>query len=63
MTKVHGKRYAYKFDFRGLSQALQSGANADRYGYQPCNQVSSYGSKEESCVILAVVANLFNGTQ
>ncbi|RUS88093.1 hypothetical protein EGW08_004146, partial [Elysia chlorotica] len=23
MTKVHGKRYAYKFDFAGLAQALQ----------------------------------------
>ncbi|XP_006873142.1 PREDICTED: Friend leukemia integration 1 transcription factor [Chrysochloris asiatica] len=23
MTKVHGKRYAYKFDFHGISQALQ----------------------------------------
>ena len=22
MTKVHGKRYAYKFDFTGLAQAL-----------------------------------------
>ncbi|XP_078511547.1 retroviral integration site protein Fli-1 homolog isoform X2 [Lissotriton helveticus] len=24
MTKVHGKRYAYKFDFQGISQAQQS---------------------------------------
>uniref|UniRef100_A0A8C5DX80 ETS domain-containing protein n=1 Tax=Gouania willdenowi TaxID=441366 RepID=A0A8C5DX80_GOUWI len=24
MTKVHGKRYAYKFDFQGLSQAHQN---------------------------------------
>lgn len=23
MTKVHGKRYAYKFDFHGLAQACQ----------------------------------------
>jgi len=23
MTKVHGKRYAYKFDFAGLAQAMQ----------------------------------------
>lgn len=23
MTKVHGKRYAYKFDFQGIAQALQ----------------------------------------
>ncbi|CAL1540720.1 unnamed protein product, partial [Lymnaea stagnalis] len=26
MTKVHGKRYAYKFDFAGLAQALQPSA-------------------------------------
>uniref|UniRef100_A0A183BEV7 ETS domain-containing protein n=1 Tax=Echinostoma caproni TaxID=27848 RepID=A0A183BEV7_9TREM len=26
MTKVHGKRYAYKFDFTGLAQAVQSAA-------------------------------------
>ncbi|KYM78670.1 DNA-binding protein D-ETS-6 [Atta colombica] len=26
MTKVHGKRYAYKFDFRGLTMACQSQA-------------------------------------
>lgn len=24
MTKVHGKRYAYKFDFHGLAQACQN---------------------------------------
>uniref|UniRef100_A0A8C3TDW1 ETS domain-containing protein n=1 Tax=Chelydra serpentina TaxID=8475 RepID=A0A8C3TDW1_CHESE len=26
MTKVHGKRYAYKFDFQGLAQACQPAA-------------------------------------
>ncbi|XP_035690391.1 Friend leukemia integration 1 transcription factor-like isoform X1 [Branchiostoma floridae] len=26
MTKVHGKRYAYKFDFHGLAQAAQAAA-------------------------------------
>ncbi|XP_011484068.1 Friend leukemia integration 1 transcription factor isoform X1 [Oryzias latipes] len=26
MTKVHGKRYAYKFDFQGISQARQNSA-------------------------------------
>jgi hypothetical protein len=42
MTKVHGKRYAYKFDFAGLAQAMQpmaaSAAAADAasatYKYQ-----------------------------
>ncbi|XP_005989877.1 Friend leukemia integration 1 transcription factor isoform X2 [Latimeria chalumnae] len=27
MTKVHGKRYAYKFDFHGIAQALQPHPN------------------------------------
>ncbi|MBN3325753.1 ERG regulator, partial [Atractosteus spatula] len=27
MTKVHGKRYAYKFDFQGISQAHQNHGN------------------------------------
>ncbi|KAK7505340.1 hypothetical protein BaRGS_00003502 [Batillaria attramentaria] len=31
MTKVHGKRYAYKFDFVGLTQVLQSsGSDSSR---------------------------------
>ncbi|XP_025072262.1 transcriptional regulator ERG homolog, partial [Alligator sinensis] len=30
MTKVHGKRYAYKFDFRGLSQTHQADPGAYR---------------------------------
>ena len=35
MTKVHGKRYAYKFDFAGLAQALQpSPADNMAYKYQ-----------------------------
>ena len=29
MTKVHGKRYAYKFDFAGLAQAMQPASAAD----------------------------------
>ena len=28
MTKVHGKRYAYKFDFTGIAQAIQPGLEA-----------------------------------
>jgi len=35
MTKVHGKRYAYKFDFVGLAQAIQpTGNEAQPYKYQ-----------------------------
>uniref|UniRef100_H2YN27 ETS domain-containing protein n=1 Tax=Ciona savignyi TaxID=51511 RepID=H2YN27_CIOSA len=33
MTKVHGKRYAYKFDFHGLAQAIQVTNSPERYGY------------------------------
>ncbi|TMS36570.1 hypothetical protein L596_003704 [Steinernema carpocapsae] len=29
MTKVHGKRYAYKFDFNGLAQACQNSATSE----------------------------------
>ncbi|XP_015250707.1 fli-1 proto-oncogene, ETS transcription factor-related sequence isoform X3 [Cyprinodon tularosa] len=35
MTKVHGKRYAYKFDFQGISQAHQNhGAESGIVKYQ-----------------------------
>lgn len=33
MTKVHGKRYAYKFDFQGLAAATQP-ASDPAYKYQ-----------------------------
>ena len=35
MTKVHGKRYAYKFDFAGLAQAMQPSADPTAYKYHP----------------------------
>ncbi len=42
MTKVHGKRYAYKFDFQGIAQALQpqnsagvAAAPGDFFGQSP----------------------------
>ena len=31
MTKVHGKRYAYKFDFVGLTQVLQSNGDSSAF--------------------------------
>ena len=34
MTKVHGKRYAYKFDFHGLAAATQPAADPAAYKYQ-----------------------------
>lgn len=44
MTKVHGKRYAYKFDFQGLAAATQpaSAADATSYKYQSELFMSSY---------------------
>ena len=39
MTKVHGKRYAYKFDFQGLAAATQP-TTADNY------KSAGYGSAE-----------------
>lgn len=43
MTKVHGKRYAYKFDFAGLAQAMQpQTADAAAYKYQQDLLMSSY---------------------
>nr|CAH7731387.1 unnamed protein product [Callosobruchus chinensis] len=44
MTKVHGKRYAYKFDFQGLAAATQPAAAdpAGSYKYQSELFMSSY---------------------
>ncbi|XP_033754948.1 retroviral integration site protein Fli-1 homolog isoform X2 [Pecten maximus] len=43
MTKVHGKRYAYKFDFAGLAQAMQPAtADPTSYKYQQDFFMSSY---------------------
>ncbi|XP_076358011.1 retroviral integration site protein Fli-1 homolog isoform X3 [Tachypleus tridentatus] len=43
MTKVHGKRYAYKFDFQGLAQATQpTAADPTSYKYQSDLFMSGY---------------------
>lgn len=43
MTKVHGKRYAYKFDFQGLATATQPANNdPNSYKYQTELFMSSY---------------------
>ena len=34
MTKVHGKRYAYKFDFVGLAQAMQPSTADSHHSYK-----------------------------
>lgn len=43
MTKVHGKRYAYKFDFQGLAAATQPATtDPSSYKYQSELFMSSY---------------------
>lgn len=43
MTKVHGKRYAYKFDFAGLAQAMQpTGPDPATYKYQQDFLMTTY---------------------
>ncbi|XP_045191412.2 uncharacterized protein LOC123548311 isoform X2 [Mercenaria mercenaria] len=45
MTKVHGKRYAYKFDFAGLAQAMQpTTPDHSAYKYQQDMLMSAYSS-------------------
>ncbi|XP_029655685.2 transcriptional regulator ERG homolog, partial [Octopus sinensis] len=47
MTKVHGKRYAYKFDFAGLAQAMQpSTADPTSYRYQQDLFLTGYTSSK-----------------
>ena len=38
MTKVHGKRYAYKFDFHALMQACQTQGHEAAAGYKYPNE-------------------------
>ena len=47
MSKVHGKRYAYKFDFQGLAAATQPTPTEPTYKYQSDLFMTSYhtGSK------------------
>ena len=47
MSKVHGKRYAYKFDFQGLAAATQPTPADPTYKYQSDLFMTSYhtGSK------------------
>lgn len=54
MTKVHGKRYAYKFDFQGLAAATQPAAtDPTAYKYQSDFFMSSYhAGKAHFCQFL-----------
>ncbi|CAG0893490.1 unnamed protein product [Cyprideis torosa] len=42
MNKVHGKRYAYKFDFQGLAAATQPAPDPTAYKYQSDLFMTSY---------------------
>ena len=45
MTKVHGKRYAYKFDFAGLAQAMQPSGSDPGYKFPQQDMLfSTYSS-------------------
>uniref|UniRef100_A0A8C8VN34 ETS domain-containing protein n=1 Tax=Pelusios castaneus TaxID=367368 RepID=A0A8C8VN34_9SAUR len=44
MTKVHGKRYAYKFDFQGLAQVCQPAA-PDHALYNQLDEMWSQGCR------------------
>uniref|UniRef100_A0A8C9RU88 ETS transcription factor ERG n=1 Tax=Scleropages formosus TaxID=113540 RepID=A0A8C9RU88_SCLFO len=55
MTKVHGKRYAYKFDFHGIAQALQPHPpEASMYKYpSDLSYVSSYHAHQQKMNFVA----------
>ena len=44
MKKVHGKRYAYKYDFNGITQAMQPPSESGPYKYQPDLFIPPYPS-------------------
>lgn len=48
MTKVHGKRYAYKFDFHALMQACQTQSNEAASGYKYPSEFSGLFSATSS---------------
>ncbi|KAK6628646.1 DNA-binding protein D-ETS-3 [Polyplax serrata] len=70
MTKVHGKRYAYKFDFQGLAAATQpAAADPAAYKYQSDFFMSSYHHSTKMnflsphAVVPASTASLYNSIQ
>ncbi|VDO94732.1 unnamed protein product [Soboliphyme baturini] len=52
MTKVHGKRYAYKFDFHGLAQICQSSAELQLppYPYLPHHSDLFFPTYRQRCM-------------
>uniref|UniRef100_A0A5K3EQZ0 ETS domain-containing protein n=1 Tax=Mesocestoides corti TaxID=53468 RepID=A0A5K3EQZ0_MESCO len=49
MSKVHGKRYAYKFDFTGLAQAMQPSACDPSAASTASMGLSSLGGETSAC--------------
>ena len=63
MTKVHGKRYAYKFDFHALMQACQTqGHEAATGGYKgyPCSEFTGLFSSPASAYQCPKLNGLFS---
>lgn len=60
MTKVHGKRYAYKFDFQGLAAATQPAAtDPTAYKYQSDFFMSSYHAGKLYTYYIIVYTDFF----
>lgn len=49
MTKVHGKRYAYKFDFNGLMQAFQSNNTDPSSAYKYQSELGLFHANYPQC--------------
>ena len=65
MTKVHGKRYAYKFDFHALMQACQTqghDTSASQYKY-PCSEFTGLFSSPASAYHCPKLNGYFSQTQ
>lgn len=54
MTKVHGKRYAYKFDFAGLAQAMQPQSSTE-------NAYMNYQYHQDLLMQASYHSNLISG--
>ena len=56
MTKVHGKRYAYKFDFQGLAAATQpAAADPSAYKYQSDLFMTTYHHHHHHSLLTSVI--------
>lgn len=64
MTKVHGKRYAYKFDFAGLAQTMQPdvAVASATYKYQPDIFIPSYHRHHHHHSLMTMKAHTISPT-